>query len=359
MRLNLMLRMQLPLWLFVGSIALGNWGLAFGAHGSLHLQQQLFHLPYDSVVNNGTFIGPFCCSGRTTTIRTTGGHEVGYIYYYDFRRGKNIDNKFFASEMTIRFSGVTDSQDLNSAQEQGELRFSAGTTTAGASGWTQAGDLYFKAIIDKLRTRAFGGRLYFEMEFTRVTVEVSMSQPPHDPIQIILRTEPARPTVSDHITFYAEGRPSSAIRSLEIEINGYTKKECTGSKCKFLSDWYPEGDVLWGAYARRARGGRPVYHSTYMPIAPPSGYCTISGAVTGPSGLLGLVSIVFYGPNDFRFTRASRRLGSDSGFIVPDLPSGRYKVYPDIRATTRDFEPPFRIIHCTRGDIRNVNFQLR
>jgi hypothetical protein len=46
------------------------------------LAQASFTLPGDATPNGGSTIGPFCCQGRTITLRTPSGDIAGYAYWY-------------------------------------------------------------------------------------------------------------------------------------------------------------------------------------------------------------------------------------------------------------------------------------
>ncbi len=66
--------------------------------GALVLQRTTFVLPSDAEGNGGRTIGPFCCRGRTVTLKTTAGEVVGYAYWfqwqgqaYDVPRGGGFD----------------------------------------------------------------------------------------------------------------------------------------------------------------------------------------------------------------------------------------------------------------------------
>ena len=62
------------------------------------LERTTFSLPADATANGGRTIGPFCCRGRTVTLRTAAGEVVGYAYWfqwqgqaYDAPRGAGVD----------------------------------------------------------------------------------------------------------------------------------------------------------------------------------------------------------------------------------------------------------------------------
>lgn len=64
----------------------------------LALERTTFALPADATANGGRTIGPFCCRGRTVTLRTAAGEIVGYAYWfqwqgqaYDAPRGAGFD----------------------------------------------------------------------------------------------------------------------------------------------------------------------------------------------------------------------------------------------------------------------------
>jgi hypothetical protein len=48
------------------------------------LAQATYSLPTDATPNNGGKVGPFCCQGKTVTVRSTSGEVVGYAYWFQW-----------------------------------------------------------------------------------------------------------------------------------------------------------------------------------------------------------------------------------------------------------------------------------
>lgn len=148
---------------------------------SLGLERSSFFLPGDGERNNNDYIGDFCCTGETATVRTTDGTSIGYIYHYDFSGAYNVGpSESIATSFGILVSGVSSLSDLASPRDKSSVVFHASELTRGASRSARAGELTFTVTI--LSARLVDNGDYYDMGSVRVRVDVSISEADRDSV---------------------------------------------------------------------------------------------------------------------------------------------------------------------------------
>lgn len=92
-----------------------------------------------------------------------------------------------------------------------------------------------------------------------------------------------------------------------------------------------------------------------------AGTCSISGKVYGPGmHAVKLFSVSLYGPNDFKKFRETKKFDASGGYTFTGLSNGKYRVVVGVRGDIAiGPHPPYRIVKCTGGAIKNVNFELK
>jgi hypothetical protein len=88
---------------------------------------------------------------------------------------------------------------------------------------------------------------------------------------------------------------------------------------------------------------------------------SISGRVYGRG--LKAVNVFFvslYGPNDFRTSRGTEKFDAPGAYMFKGLANGKYKVVVGTKADIAiGPHPRYRIVKCTGGAVKNVNFELK
>jgi len=138
------------------------------------------HLPADGVDNANGTIGPFCCTGRTATIKAAaGGAPVGYVYFFDFREGYNVGNTSVADWLGVEVSGA-DNLNAGAAATQitGVVGFSASDMAVGKQQSARVGALEYTVTIEHadISTPIDGKQPYFDMGTIAVRVDVARAQ---------------------------------------------------------------------------------------------------------------------------------------------------------------------------------------
>jgi hypothetical protein len=123
---------------------------------TLVLAQTSYALPAEAAPNGGAAIGPFCCQGRTVTVKTTGGDIVAYVYWYRWGQG------WYLSRGSGTESAVSDIQVLVYDQSTGEssISFPASEITAGASKSLDYGRFRFTITINSAAHTTYNGSTY-------------------------------------------------------------------------------------------------------------------------------------------------------------------------------------------------------
>ena len=146
--------------------------------GSDTLEQTSFYLPGDGVLNNNGYIGPFCCTGETATVRRSDGSPIGYIYFFGWEgQAYQVGDRAIAPSIEILVSGAASLSDIHSEQQESKVAFLAEEMTPGASRSSEAGSLFFTVTIEKAELTTHDGRTYFFMGEVAVRVDVSVHAP--------------------------------------------------------------------------------------------------------------------------------------------------------------------------------------
>ncbi len=135
------------------------------------LAKTTFVFPGDGQRNQNQAIGPFCCTGETATVATTGGTPVGYIYFYDFQDAVNVSGAESAARIVrILVSGASDFADPSGSQVRQAIEFIAGKKGSGRT--VVAGQLRFTATLERARLlKDAGSRFDMGSLVIRVDVE--------------------------------------------------------------------------------------------------------------------------------------------------------------------------------------------
>jgi len=141
---------------------------------SVTLQRKSFRFPEEAQPNNNGSIGPFCCTGRTVTVRRADGGPVGYAYFFAWKGQayKTSPNSSKAPDIQILVSGLANLADLHSESRGNAICFSAQEMSPGASRSARAGALDFKVTI--LEATQLNGGKYFDMGSVAAQLDVSV-----------------------------------------------------------------------------------------------------------------------------------------------------------------------------------------
>jgi len=141
---------------------------------SVQLQRYSFRFPEEAQPNNNGSIGPFCCTGRTVTVRREDGGPVGYAYFFGWKGQayRTSPDSSKAPDIQILVSGLANLADLNSESRGNAICFSAQEMSPGASRSARAGALEFKITI--LEATQLNGGKYFDMGSVAAQLDVSV-----------------------------------------------------------------------------------------------------------------------------------------------------------------------------------------
>jgi hypothetical protein len=117
------------------------------------LQQASFTLPGDATPNGGGTIGPFCCQGRTITLRTAAGDIVGYVYWYKWAgQAYNFDQGGAIPDIVVLFADVS--------AGQSSITLSAGEVQAGVTRSLDLGRFTFSVTFNTASHTSYAGVTY-------------------------------------------------------------------------------------------------------------------------------------------------------------------------------------------------------
>jgi hypothetical protein len=125
------------------------------------LERSSFSLPGDATATGGAAIGPFCCQGRTVTLRTSGGDVVGYAYWYRWTSGYNN----LPPRETPAVSDVRVAVYDQSTGQEATIAFAASEAVPGASKSLEHGRFRFTVTITAaVQTTYSGGTYVYESD---------------------------------------------------------------------------------------------------------------------------------------------------------------------------------------------------
>jgi hypothetical protein len=146
-----------------------------GGPSSLAIADPSFSLPADGAPNNNGYIGPFCCTGVTATVRGTDGTPLGYAYFFGFTNAFNENTTSYAEGLSILISGVPSLDDPSAPQTTGEIDFASEEMKVGLSRSSQVGALLYKVTISHVDITSYDGQPYYDMGTIAVRVDVSVA----------------------------------------------------------------------------------------------------------------------------------------------------------------------------------------
>ncbi len=120
------------------------------------LERDSFNLPEDGQPMNNARVGPFCCTGDITIVRTKNGDPLGYIYFLDMDNAYNIrgeavnaynmPDEVIAESFAVLVSGAERLDKPGAKQVEGRIPFHAAHFNP-QSGWVQVGALQYRATV--------------------------------------------------------------------------------------------------------------------------------------------------------------------------------------------------------------------
>lgn len=124
----------------------------------LVLLKESFALPADATANSGATIGPFCCRGRTVTVRSSGGDLFGYAYWFQWagqaydapRPGGGYDSIY--PDIRVLINDPTEGG--------GSIDFSASELAPGLSRTKAVGRLEFTVTFTSAERMTYNGGTY-------------------------------------------------------------------------------------------------------------------------------------------------------------------------------------------------------
>jgi hypothetical protein len=121
------------------------------------LERSTFALPADATANNGATIGPFCCRGRTVTVRTASGDVAAYVYWfkwagqaYDIPRNGAFEGAYPDIRVLVAVPG----------SGEAVISFSASEAVPGAEKSLELGNLGFVVRLESAEQTTYAGQLF-------------------------------------------------------------------------------------------------------------------------------------------------------------------------------------------------------
>ena len=125
------------------------------------LSQSMFQFPADGQTGQ---VGPFCCSGRTVTVRARDGAVLGYAYFYDFGPAYNQGDTSYSTSFAIL---VADAEG-----NERRIEFEAKDVYRSDTGSAQVGELVFVVMVTHVDLKSSPDQRVFDMG--TLTVELSV-----------------------------------------------------------------------------------------------------------------------------------------------------------------------------------------
>jgi len=165
--------------MFAASLAAGLAGCGGKAVDADAAPLATFAFPAAGVSNDNDYVGPFCCTGRTATVRDADGAEIGYSHFFGFDGGLNVEEgRSVASRLEIWVAGRSQLADPSSELVMAEVAFTVGELAVGETKSVAAGALEFDVVIDHVDIEQVQGAPYFDMGTVAATVTARPAAPP-------------------------------------------------------------------------------------------------------------------------------------------------------------------------------------
>lgn len=214
---------------------------------SAFLAKSTFHVPdLDGEDNENGFIGYFCCTGITGTVRSRCGDAVGYFYFFswDGSAFNTSDGDSAVTDIRLDLTGSRDVQTPRTPHDTGSVSFLAGVDEIGATRQARVGDLDYSITLERAELYgSVGSNSYWRMSSLAVRYDVALT----DEAQARLR-EPRSPyhgtggcTPSDTSGWSCEVLPED---SCSYELPAELATEQCGTQLQFSVD-YING---WNSY---------------------------------------------------------------------------------------------------------------
>jgi hypothetical protein len=144
-------------------------------HDDGFLQPSSFHLPEEGTPNDNGPIGPFCCTGVTAIVQTTGGYAAGYVYFFDWEGQAVTDgHTSFAPDVKILLAGLVDAHDPQSGLMTDEIVWDAAEMKLVPAKSARVGQLQFTVTIERVNFVSLSESELFDMGTFAVRADVAL-----------------------------------------------------------------------------------------------------------------------------------------------------------------------------------------
>lgn len=138
------------------------------------LKTTAFDLPGDGAPNDNAFIGPFCCTGRTVTIRRFDGVPVGYAYVWGFAGGFQVENKTFVTHASVMIAGAPHLWQTTPPLPSGTVDFGPSDVAVGATKTATVGSLQMTFTVEHAATGVVNGQPMVDMGSLELRMDVQV-----------------------------------------------------------------------------------------------------------------------------------------------------------------------------------------
>jgi hypothetical protein len=144
---------------------------------NVSLVRNSFDLPGDGTPNANGWIGPFCCTGHTVTVESSGGFAVGYAYFFSWKGQAYMTDATHsvAPDFGVLVAGLANVQDPGSELVKGEIDFAGSDMLPGASRSVTVGQVTFVVSIEHAELHDWNGVTYYDMGSLKAKLDVSVA----------------------------------------------------------------------------------------------------------------------------------------------------------------------------------------
>lgn len=200
------------------------------------LQTTKIKLPDDAVSNNNKAIGPFCCTGKTMTIRDRENNPIGYVYFYSFPSGNIIGDSSYAPSADIYISAAP-TYGSNDPQIQSNVSFTVDDMEQGKVKTVSVGALTYTLKITHADILIQGKTKLFNMNTLRAEAVISLSEKTICPTLVISLSKDTPKSQSVVSTEYWSGNTYSdyTVKNTSNTIQHIETVTVSGTLKNFIS----------------------------------------------------------------------------------------------------------------------------
>jgi hypothetical protein len=175
---------------------------ATGFDPDAFLTQTTFEMPGDGEPNDNAFVGPYCCTGSTGTVRSAAGYSVGYFHFYfwDGQAYNLSDHDSAVPTLVLDVSGSSNVLNPRAKLVNEVVRIEPSVASIGALQTASVGDLTFDVTLRQAQLTADGA--YFVSSSLVVDYAVKLTDSAHQRVasgtpEAVFGTGECQPTANN------------------------------------------------------------------------------------------------------------------------------------------------------------------